>query len=326
MLPGEAGERIALEADGLLEVRLRSGRPVQLRRCGGDWLSRETVSPDMLNRVLASLMDHSLYAREEELGQGFFTMSDGSRVGVCGRLVWNGQRVTGMAGTGSICVRISREIKGCADDLLEKVSPPTGGIHSTLIISGPGLGKTTLLREVARCLSNGGHNVCIADERHEIAACVNGVPTLDVGLRTDVMDGAPKAVAIPHLMRASAPEVIIADEIGCTEDAAVLADAVRCGVCVISTAHAGSFDQLMARRSLRQASKLFELVVLLGGMPGNIIEVREGWHASGAGAVRGGGMYAVRKRRGDRITAQGGDIEGTDPGTACPTHPHGSDA
>lgn len=326
-LGAEVGEALRARADALYEVRLRAGRPVQLLGMAGEWLSRAPLDAATLNRVLSALMEHSRYAREEELRQGFFTLSDGCRVGVSGRLVWADGRVLNMADIGSICLRISREVRGCAEALLPWVITDHG-LRSLLILSPPGLGKTTLLRELARCLSEHGHNVCIADERYEIAACVNGVPTLDVGMRTDVMDGCPKRVAIPRMLRSLAPEVIIADEIGDAGDAQALAEAARCGVCVIATAHAGSFEQLFARRSLRSAMNVFATGALLGGSPGNIRETRsmgEEGHAIGAGVLRGGGLYAVRKRHVGGGAAAGGDAFIADaghPGAEDPHAPH----
>ena len=294
LLPDAAGRRMMEWSEQIREVRLRVGRPIQLCGSAEKWMSKNVIDAAMINHVLISLMDHSLYAREEELAQGFFTMSDGCRVGVCGRMIYDGQRVTGMGGIGSLCVRLSREVRGCADGIMPYIMEETGNIRSALLVSGPGLGKTTMLREIARRLSEAGKNVCIADERHELAACREGVPTLDVGPSTDVMDGGPKSLAIAQMLRAVAPEVIIADEIGGERDAEALAEAARCGVSVIASAHAGSFEQLGGRRALRNALEVFELFILLGGTPGNIVEIREGWHAAGAGTLRDRGLRAVR--------------------------------
>lgn len=277
LLPAEAGKQLSAWSRDVCEVRLRVGKPVQLRGRAGEWLSENIMDASTLNRAVISLLDHSLYAREEELRQGYFTMPDGCRVGVCGRLVFDGQNVTGMGGIGSLCVRVSREMKGCADGLMSRIIDETGRVRSALIVSAPGMGKTTLLREIARKLSEGGHNVGLADERHELAACRDGYPTLNVGPRTDVMDGGPKSVAISHMLRATAPDVVIADEIGGEGDAAALAEAARCGVAVIASAHAGSFEQLNRRRALQEALKVFEIGILLGGTPGNVVEIRDMW-------------------------------------------------
>ena len=317
LLPAEAGEALAARAEDVRELRLRAGRPVQLRCASGEWLSRAPLKADELDRILDALMDYSRYAREAELREGFFTLSDGCRVGVCGRLVWDGERVTGMAEAGSLCLRFARAVPGCADVVWPRLLDRDGLPFSTLILSPPGLGKTTLLRELARRLSEEGRNVCIADERHELAACHRGVPTLDVGPRTDVMDGCPKAAAIPRMLRAAAPEVIIADEIGGAADAAALAEAVRCGVRVIASAHAGGFRQLYRREGLAGLDGVFELGALLGGAPGHIAEIRkigEEWHAFRTGNLRGGGVRAVRKRPVRLRPAQGGDAGGADRG------------
>ena len=299
LLPGEIAERLERHRVNLREVRLRAGRPVQLIYGEDEWLSGAVLDQQMLIHTLSALMDYSLYAREEELRQGFFTMTDGCRVGVCGRMVFDGDRVSGLTAVGSVCIRISREVQGCGEAVLNFLRK---GLRSVLVLSPPGMGKTTLLRELARRLSNEGHNVCVADERHELAACVGGQPTMDLGLRTDVMDGGPKRAAIRHMLRASAPEIIVTDEIGDEGDAGAVAEAARCGVCVITSAHAAGFDGLMARKDLKSVvdTGVFELGVLLGPHPGQIASIRnyipgEGWHEVGAGALCGGGVSDLRE-------------------------------
>ena len=253
-----------------MEIRIRANRRVQYRCLSGERFG-ETVCAGRLNDILASLTDHSLHAREAEFRQGCFTLEDGCRVGVCGRAAWDGNRVTAMTAIGSICIRICREIRGAADgfyDFLFHHDKPA----SALIVSAPGMGKTTALREAARRLSEDGYNVCIADERHELAACVNGVPSLDVGPRTDVVDGCPKRIAVMQLLRAASPQVIVTDEIGDRRDAEALSDAVRCGVAVLASAHAGSFEALALRRSLPRG--VFDTGILLGDTPGQVKAIR----------------------------------------------------
>ena len=315
LLPDEAARAMAARREVLREVRLRAGRPVQLVLMEGQWLSRSVIDGALLNRVLAQLADFSLYAREEELRQGFFTLEDGCRVGVCGRLVFDGGAVTGLSAAGSLCIRVSREVRGCAEVLLPYILRD-GRILSALILSPPGLGKTTLLRELARRLSDGGHCVCVADERHELAACKNGVPTLDVGLRTDVMDGGPKALAMGHMLRACAPEVIVTDEIGGEGDARAIAEAARCGVSVICSAHGDGFGALARRRALRTVmdTGVFSLGVLLGRPPGTIQEIRlfdgEGGHAVDAGGERCGGLCAGGNGDGIGVPPKGEGADG----------------
>ena len=275
LLPPDAAALLARHGDGLAEARLRVGRPVQLcLEGGGEALSSGPLEPGALGRILAALMEYSVYARQAELDRGFFTLDDGSRVGVCGRMVGEGERLR-MAEIGSACVRVARAVPGCADQLLAHIAPKGGAPRSTLLISPPGMGKTTMLRDIARQLSDGGLCVSMADERHEMAACHMGVPMLDVGARTDVMDGCPRVQAIGRMIRAMAPQVVVADEIGGAGDAMALADAARCGAAVVASAHAGNLEEALARTSLRPVldGGVINRVALLGPHPGMVAGV-----------------------------------------------------
>ena len=286
LLPEASAARLEQLGGALREARLRSGRAIQLVHAGGEEFVGGALSSDRIGRIAAALMDYSIYAREEDLKQGFFTLEDGSRAGVCGELKARGDALLGMTAIGSLCVRIARECPGCADEAVRQIAPETG-VRSALLISEPGMGKTTLLRDIARSLS-GRFCVAVADERSEIAACVGGVPTLDVGPRTDVMSGCPKHIAVERLIRSMAPRVIITDEIGDDRDARVLADAVRCGVAVVASAHAGSFEALEQRSALSGLLRrgLFDVVIRLGERPGRIVEIRR-WTA----ADKEGGLW-----------------------------------
>ncbi len=274
LLPEEAARRMEACAGTLTQVRLRADRPVQLVRGNVDELAGGPIDARTVSGVASALLEHSVYAREGELSEGFFTLDDGSRVGVCGRRYRSGG-VQRLGEIGSVCVRVARPVPGCADALVEPICEG-GHVRSTLIVSPPGLGKTTLLRDIARQLSLRGFCVCLADERHELAACRQGVPTMDVGPRTDVMDGCPRPRAIRQMVRAMAPDVIVADEIGGRGDARALADAARCGVAVVASAHGESLESAALRPALREAldSGAIRLLALLGGRPGNVLALR----------------------------------------------------
>lgn len=267
---GALGAAVRERADRVTELRLRSGRPIRLRMADGEEARLGILAEEELDRILNRLMENSLYACEEELRQGYFTAAGGLRVGVCGKVNADRRGVDSLANIGSVCIRIPREARGCAAEAAEAIL--RDGPSSALILSAPGRGKTTLVRDFARIASARGWNVAIADERREIAACLAGVPQLDVGSRTDVMDGCPKSAAIPMLVRACAPDLLVADEIGGAGDAEAIRDAARCGVAVIATAHAESYAAALRRRQigplLREGT--FDWCVTLGPEPGRV--------------------------------------------------------
>lgn len=263
------------------DLRLRPNRPAHIRSAGGDQLASGAVEPALIAKALDALARHSLYAREEELRQGFFTLEGGSRVGVCGRFATEDGHARALTHIGSICIRIAREVPGCADGIMPALLK-RGASRSALILSPPGLGKTTLLRDIARQLSTGGAhappvNVAVCDERGELVACVSGTPTLDIGPRTDVLDGCPKREGLPLLIRSMAPDVVITDELGDAGDARAVREAARCGVRVIASAHAADLPGARARTALRQAldEKLFERIIVLSGGVGQIQSIMD---------------------------------------------------
>lgn len=231
--------------DGLEEIRVRAGRPVQLLYAQRERMLSLIADECFCTLLLESLCEHSAYAREAELREGFLTLRGGCRIGVSGRVALSDGKISHMAQIASFSLRIAREHKGCAEAALPLLLDRAGLPVPTLLISPPGVGKTTLLRDTARLLSDGdagrrGFKVAIADERGELAGANGGVPLMDVGLRTDVMDGCPKAEAMERMLRSMSPEIIVTDEIGSTADAEAICRASAGGICVIASAHAGS--------------------------------------------------------------------------------------
>lgn len=264
-----AVERLLMSGSQVEEVRLRTGRPAQVISSSGEYIeeappfTREDAS-DLLER----LCRHSVYAREDELRLGFITLDGGARVGVCGRPVVENGRIRRMTDVTSFNFRLTREAVGCAESVMDFVLE-NGRPVSTLIAAPPAGGKTTLLRDMARCLSNGicskPFNVALLDERGELAGQIDGVPSFDVGLRTDVMEFAPKAEAIGIIVRTMNPDVILTDEIGGYGDAEALEEAARCGAAVIASAHASGCDELKRRPALQKtiSSGVFKRILLL---------------------------------------------------------------
>lgn len=239
------------------ELRLRIGRPVSLTLPGGEApLPQTRVTRGDLEQVLDRATDFSRYTAAETLRQGYLTARGGFRLGVCGTAIPEGGENSGIRDVSSLAIRIPRAAEGVAAPLLPHLLEG-GGLMSTLVLSPPGGGKTTLLRDLTRLLSEGSgalppRRVALVDERGELAATYQGVPQIPVGRQTDVLDGCPKALAVPMLLRAMNPQVIALDEIALPGDVDALCLAANCGVALLATAHAAAVHELQCRPVLRR--------------------------------------------------------------------------
>lgn len=252
------------------EIRLRTGRPASFHTTDGCRTEGTVITERQMGKIVSALSMDSLYAVEDQLSECYFTVKYGVRVGVCGRLSRTADGKYRLTSIGSLCIRIPREVTGCAEGLWK-----AAGLASILILSPPGMGKTTLIRDYVRIVSDEGYNVAVADERREIAACWQGIPQLNLGKCCDVIDDCPKIRAIPLLLRSCAPDMIAADEIALEEEAQALREAAKCGVKIAATAHAGSVEDALERHAtgmlLREG--IFQYAVLLGVKPGNILGI-----------------------------------------------------
>lgn len=274
--------------DHLEEIRIREERPLEINAAGRHhFLDRngglslhpgEAYKPtrEDTRRLLDLISNHSLYTMEEELRKGFITIPGGHRVGLVGRTVLSGGRVEHIRDISGFNVRIAKEIRGAADEILPfLLDRKRGRVMHTLILSPPQQGKTTLLRDLARQISYGswgnaqlqwpGLKVGIIDERSEIAGCQRGVPGFDVGPRTDVLDGCPKAEGMMMMIRSMSPDVLIVDEIGRPEDAEAVNEALHAGISVIATAHGSSIQDIGGRPALSALvqQRRFEMYAVL---------------------------------------------------------------
>ncbi len=271
--------------DELEEIRLRLGRPLALHgRRGERFLSESGESvpaaaayrPDRedLEKALQLISSSSLYAFAEELRSGYITIPGGHRVGLCGQAVVEGGRVVRLKHITGLNYRIARQITGAALPYARFFyDRRRRRVYHSLLVAPPRGGKTTFLRDLARCLSDGvkeqgiaGFKVAVVDERSEIAGSFQGQPQLDVGERTDVLDACPKAEGMMMLLRSMGPEVIITDEIGRPEDIAAIEEVIHAGVTVVATAHGSSLAELKSRPGLRRLldEEVFERALILG--------------------------------------------------------------
>lgn len=252
------------------EIRLRAGRGVTVQSGG---VEKQvllagvplTVTSQDLNTVLERATQSSYQSAAEQLRRGFYTMRGGHRIGVTGSMsVREGHNVA-FRELSSLAIRVARAFPGIAGALEDKLLNQ-GSFPSTLILSPPGMGKTTLLRELLRLLSDRFSLRCgLADERGEVAALWRGVPQLEVGVHTDVLDGCPKAEGMLLLLRSMNPQILAADEITAPEDVRAVTMAANCGVAVLATAHAGDPSELRRRPLYRELleQNIFHRVILI---------------------------------------------------------------
>lgn len=255
-----------IKLDEICEIRLRVNRPIILKGKNNEQFAKKeyALRKETIGRIFESICGNSVYAFEEEISNGFITIYGGHRVGICGKPLYKDRKIYSIKDISGLNFRIAREIIGVADNIIPKIKK-NGEFVNTLIISPPGLGKTTLLRDLVRQISNSGSNVSLIDERSEIAACFLGIPQNDIGLRTDVMDGAAKADGIKMMVRSMRPDFVATDEIGTDEDAEAIEYAVNSGVKILATAHGDKVEDLYKSNKMRELLQhhVFNKVILL---------------------------------------------------------------
>lgn len=283
-------ENSDIDFEQLQEMRLRMLEPFIVIYDGDEFFVSEKgelgkqsesgykVTASDIKETLEYISSFSLYAYEDEIRQGFITVQGGHRIGLAGKVVLENDRVKSVKHISFINIRMSHERKGCGECILPYIYDEERICH-TLIISPPGCGKTTLLRDIVRLISDGngthqGVSVGVIDERSEIGACYRGIPQNDIGMRTDVLDCCPKAEGMLMMIRSMSPTVIAVDEIGKREDIEALAYVMNCGCQILATVHGTSIDDIRNKPVLRKLveERLFKRFVVLSGgrKPGNV--------------------------------------------------------
>ena len=295
------------------EIRLRAGGPLVLSAPDGEWRldtggepvlhSRRPLvecSPAQLEECFLRLCNFSVHTHQAEICRGFVTADDGCRAGIAGSAVREGDRIVSVRGITSLCLRVSRRHDGCAGELYRLVSDQ-GRLRSALLCGEPASGKSSLLKDLARQLSEGGdgegprYRVSVADERGELSG--------GSGLSgCDVLRGYPKAEGIEQAVRCLAPDVVLFDELGSLEETAAVLQGLNAGVAAITTAHCRDVPSLLRRPQLKAAllSGAFDYVVFLEGRknPGHIARVLKAGDLLAQGDRAAAGDFG-RDRRGD---------------------------
>lgn len=197
---------------------------------------------DLLN-ILKNISSNSIYSVQQDINKGFVTIVGGNRIGIAGEVVVVDGKIKNIKDISSMNIRVAKEFIGIADKVMDKIIVENE-VQNTIIVSPPGLGKTTLLRDIIRNLSSCGYNVGVIDERGEIACMYNGVPTLSIGDRTDVVSFVEKSVGMQMVVRSMAPNVVCTDEIGDINDIEAIKYLCRCGVNFITTMHGNSLKDI----------------------------------------------------------------------------------
>ncbi len=272
----------------LEEIRLRPTKPLMLVLNNEDFMLTHDgkttkqysiaylVTKDDICKTFHFISQCSVYSFEEELKNGYITVSGGHRIGFSGHVLMENENIKTIKHISGFNIRIAREIIGAADMVLPFIIE-NGKVLNVLIVSPPKAGKTTLLRDIVRQLSSGvdrlgikGLNIGLVDERSEIACCYEGIAQNDVGIRTDVLNGCPKAKGIMLLLRSMSPDIIATDEIGRNEDVTAIEEAINAGVAIITTVHGSDFEDIRKRPAIRKiiSRRFFDRYIILGTSSG----------------------------------------------------------
>ena len=257
----------------LEEIRIRICQPVILLTNTQELFLKDASTntfyvpgTEELKEILERITKSSFYAYLDDIKNGFVTVEGGHRIGICGRGVMDNGSIGNIKDISFLNIRIANEKKGISDRILPQILE-NGAVKNTLIISPPQAGKTTLLRDITRNISNTlqGGKVSLIDERGEIAAIYNGIPQNDIGIRTDVLTGIPKSDGMILAIRSLSPTALITDELGSCKEVDAVFTAINSGVKIITTVHGEDEMEIQKREDLKSLfqNRVFQKIIIL---------------------------------------------------------------
>ena len=277
-------KEVLKEEDFLEEIRIRAGKPIILKFNKKENVIRYFVTREDILKILQLVCENSIYSYQHQIAEGFVTIKGGHRVGISGSCVIENGRVININYINSLNFRIARQILGASKELLKYIlNIERNNVKNTLIVSSPGAGKTTILKDIVKQISSGikeinfeALNTGIIDERGEIAALYKGIPQNDIGIKIDVIDNVSKGIGMKMLVRSMAPQVIVADEIGNPEDVDAINYSMCSGCKGIFTAHGDCIEDLYLNKFIKELiiGHVFEIIIFLdSNKKGNIKEI-----------------------------------------------------
>ncbi len=262
ILPQEFSEYFT---DSLEEIRIRKNKPMIFCYPENEIVTEKIFYRNDINEFTEKITKSSIYAYYDDIANGFITVTGGHRIGFCGNAVYEKNALKSIRDITGINIRMAKEIKGIGEGVYSKIVSNSKNIGNTLVISPPGMGKTTLLRDLTRLISDNIERISLAliDERNEISATFMGNTQNDVGMRTDVFCGYKKYDGIMRAIRSMSPDVIVVDEIGGDDDIKAIKKCFHSGVKIIASVHGESYSDVKNSLSELFYENIFDYFVTL---------------------------------------------------------------